>query len=92
MANSRGIPLTKDILLCPHCNYDYSKTNLIYRFLKSGNKANLSFYCDCGKDLLLSNCVNFFKIYDITERKIRRNIQIKAKRAKERENAARHAQ
>lgn len=86
MANSRGIPLKKDILNCPNCNFDYSKTNLIYRFLKSGNKANLSFYCDCGKDLMLSNCVNFFKIYDITERKIRRNIQIKAKRAKEREN------
>lgn len=86
MANSRGIPLTKDILKCPNCNFDYSKTNLVYRYLKSGNKASLSFDCDCGRNLLLSNCVNFFKIYDVTERRARRNIKINERRAKEKEN------
>lgn len=85
MAN-RKATITQDELTCTNCSFDYSKTKLVERFLKVGNKVTMSFSCDCGRRLVIRNMVNFIKIYDVTELLIKQNLYAKKKRAKIREN------
>jgi transcription elongation factor Elf1 len=86
MARNRGKLLTKDELNCPACNYDYSKTNIVERFYKIGNKISICLNCDCGQVLSLRSLSNFMKIYDVTEMRKRQNLKAKMERAKIREN------
>ena len=73
MAN-RKATITKDHLYCPNCKQDYSKTNVIERFERTGNISYLIFPCDCKKKLCLRLMVNgWFKIYDVTEINERKN-------------------
>jgi hypothetical protein len=73
MANRKAL-ITKDHLNCPACNEDYSKTNLVERFERTGNISHLVFICDCKQKLSLRLMVNgWLKIYDITEINERKN-------------------
>ncbi|CAB4137572.1 hypothetical protein UFOVP324_47 [uncultured Caudovirales phage] len=80
MGNRRAL-ITRNHLNCPTCNQDYSKTNLLDRFDKNGNRRHLIFICDCKQKLSLRLLTsNWFKIYDVTEINIRKNQVAKLKR------------
>jgi hypothetical protein len=66
--------------------FDYSKTKLVERFLKVGNKVTMSLSCDCGRRLVIRHMVNFIKIYDVTELLKKQNLKAKMRRAIIREN------
>lgn len=80
MANRRAT-IDKDHLYCPNCKIDYSNTNVIERFEKTGNNTHLIFPCDCKQKLALRLMVNgWFKIYDVTEIYERKNLYDKQQR------------
>jgi hypothetical protein len=80
MGNRRAL-ITQNHLNCPACNQDYSKTNLLDRFDKNGNIKQMIFICDCKRKLGLRLLVNnWFKIYDITDIQIRKNLKAKQRR------------
>lgn len=83
---NRKATITQDELNCPCCLIDYSKTKLVERFLKVGNKATMSFSCNCGSRLVIRHMVNFLKIYDVTELLKKQNLNAKMKRLKLKEN------
>lgn len=80
MANRKAL-IIQDHLFCPTCKQDYSKTNLIERFERSGNISHLIFPCDCKRKLSLRLMINgWFKIYDVTEEQFRKNKADREKR------------
>jgi len=83
---NRKATITKDELNCPCCLIDYSKTKLVERFLKVGNKVHMSFSCDCGSRLVIRHMVNFLKIYDVTEIRKKQNLKAKMDRIKSKQN------
>lgn len=84
--SNRKATITQDELKCPCCLIDYSKTKLVERFLKIGNKVNMSFSCDCGSRLVIRHMVNFLKIYDVTEIRKKQNLKAKMDRIKSKQN------
>jgi hypothetical protein len=85
MANRKAL-ITKNHLNCPACNEDYSKTNLVERFERTGNISHLVFICDCKQKLSLRLMVNgWLKIYDITEINDRKNRRDRERRKQQRD-------
>jgi len=85
MANRKAL-ITKDHLNCPACNQDYSKTNLVQRFERTGNITHLVFICDCKRKLALRLMVNgWVKIYDITDINERKNRKDRERRKLQRD-------
>jgi hypothetical protein len=83
---SRTQTITQNILICPSCSKDYSKTTIIERFDKCGNIGHMAFVCDCKRKLSLRLMVNgWFKIYDITDAEIRKNYNAKMQRLAKRQ-------
>jgi len=81
MKGNRRATIDKDHLYCPTCLKDYSKTNLVQRFDKSGNVNWMLLVCDCKRKLGLRFLTNgWFKLYDVTEQQIQKNERAKAKR------------
>jgi hypothetical protein len=80
MSNRKAL-ITRNHLNCPACNQDYTKTNLLDRFDRNGNVKQMIFICDCKRKLGLRLLVNnWFKVYDITDIQIRKNLKAKQKR------------